>query len=177
MVRRNFRCSVRERRISATGPGSACSSVRSPEDSVKRQRHALVRAERDVGRSLYAQCERTQGGAMLARIVVARIWPSMPNAMSLPVISFSCAASASSSRKPTLRVPRMSGCSGRIADRDSHQLEHAAGLRGSGSRSPCPANACRDRRLIRDDDTGAGRDAHRGEDLSRPCSSRAEGWR
>ena len=32
----------------------------------------------------------------------------MPKATSLPVIFFSCAASASSSRKPTLSVPRIS---------------------------------------------------------------------
>jgi hypothetical protein len=41
--------------------------------------------------------------------VVVRIRPSTPNATSLPVIAFNCAATASSSRKPTLSVPRISG--------------------------------------------------------------------
>ena len=100
-------CSVRERRISATGPEPAPSP---PPESSGRERASysspsMSSREMPVPRSRGASSACASG-----RSVEARIWPSMPKATSLPVIFFSCAASAASSMKPVLNVPRISRC-------------------------------------------------------------------
>ena len=74
--------------------------------------------------------------------VAARICPSMPNAMSLPVISFSCAASASSSRKPTLSVPRISGAARPIVIGTVTSCRMPSGC-GSRLTLSCPPSASR----------------------------------
>ena len=80
--------------VAASGRGSATySSLPS--------RMLLGRSER---RSRSDSAVRSSG-----RSVVASTRPSMAKAMSLPVIPFNCVARASSSRKPTPSVPRISG--------------------------------------------------------------------
>ena len=72
--------------------------------------------------------------------VLASTCPSMPKAMSLPVSCLSCAAKASSSRKPTLSVPRMSGCA---SPTDIGTVTRCRMPSGCGSRltASCPAMA------------------------------------
>ena len=65
---------------------------------------------RRAGRSGWPPAAAWRRRARAARgSVAATIFPPEPNAISLPVWRFSCAASASSSRKPTVSRPRISG--------------------------------------------------------------------
>ena len=75
----------------------------------------------------------------------------MPNAISLPVISFSCAASASSSRNPTLERAENVGLSRPIEIGTVTSCSMPSGC-GSRLKLSVPASALADRRLARDDD-------------------------
>ncbi len=100
---------------------------------------AVDRQPRDAGR---AQASRERRVVARAAASTARIWPSMPKAMSLPVICFSCAASVSSSRKPALSVPRISwrGRSSTTGTVTTCRMPFGCGSR---LRLSCPASASR----------------------------------
>ena len=96
-------CSVRDRRMSATGPLVA--PAISGRGSTAYSSRPRVAADTPVERKRSART-----ASSLLGNVEARTRPSMPNATSLPVISLRFAASESFSRKPALSVPRICGC-------------------------------------------------------------------
>ena len=94
-----------------------------------RQRFVVLAADRQVGRCRSSGGDGRAPGRSRAAGSTARTWPSMPKATSLPVICFNCAASASSSRKPMLNVPRISRRGTLDGDRDGDDLQDAVRLR------------------------------------------------
>ena len=101
-------CSVRERRISAAGPLPSPAASKGGARGWRRATNSccsmVTLRGRPFCRSSSATAPRWARGSVLART-----WPSIPKAISLPVASFNCPANASSSRNPTLSVPRISG--------------------------------------------------------------------